>query len=103
MRVTAEGMRSLLDAALRAMPALRDSAVVETWAGLRPGSADDLPYVGATALDGYFVAAGHYRNGILLAPATALAVADALEGKPPNADVAPLSPRRAGFAEKTAS
>jgi len=78
-RVTAAGMRSLLDAALRALPALGNLAVSETWAGLRPGSPDGLPFIGATALEGYVVASGHYRNGILLTPATAGAVAELLE------------------------
>jgi glycine oxidase len=75
-RVTAAGLRTLLDAALRAAPSLGNFAVVETWAGLRPGSPDKRPYLGATPVEGYFVAAGHYRNGILLTPITARAIAD---------------------------
>jgi len=71
----------LRTAAARAVPALAECEVAETWAGLRPRSANGLPFIGATALSGYFVAAGHYRNGILLAPATALAIANVLEGK----------------------
>jgi glycine oxidase len=82
VRVTAGGIRRLLDAALSALPALRDLALCETWAGLRPGSPDGRPFLGETSLGGYFVATGHYRNGILLAPATALFMADVLEGKP---------------------
>jgi glycine oxidase len=93
-RVTAAGMRALLDAALDALPALGELSVSETWAGLRPGSHDGLPYLGATSLEGYFVATGHYRNGILLTPATACALAEAVEGKPPDADVAAFSPGR---------
>lgn len=80
VRVTAGGQRALLAAALDAVPALAGFAVVETWAGLRPGSPDGLPFIGATALGGYYAAAGHYRNGILLTPATANAVANLLEG-----------------------
>jgi glycine oxidase len=75
-RVTAGGLRRLLDAALRAAPSLANFAVVETWAGLRPGSPDGRPYLGATPVEGYFVAAGHYRNGILLTQVTARALAD---------------------------
>ncbi len=75
-RVTAGGLHALLDAALRIAPALKGFAVVETWAGLRPGTPDARPYLGATPLEGYFVAAGHYRNGILLTPVTARAIAD---------------------------
>jgi len=71
----------LRDAAVRAMPPLGDLAISETWAGLRARSPNGRPFIGATALEGYFVAAGHYRNAILLAPATAFAVANVIEGK----------------------
>jgi glycine oxidase len=94
VRVTARGQQALLDAALAAMPVLGGLTVSESWAGLRPGSPDGKPFLGATALGGYFVAAGHFRNGILLTPATALAVADAVEGKPAAPGVLGLSPRR---------
>ncbi len=94
VRVTARGQQRLLDAALAALPALGDLTVSESWAGLRPGSPDGKPFIGATGLDGYFVASGHYRNGILLTPATAVAAADAIEGKPAARDVVGLSPRR---------
>jgi glycine oxidase len=93
VRVTAGGVRALLDAAIGAMPALAGFAVAETWAGLRPGSHDGLPYLGETDVAGYFVAAGHYRNGILLTPATAVALADTLAGTPaPGLEA--FSPRR---------
>jgi glycine oxidase len=82
VRVTAGGVDSLLHAATAAAPALRDFTISEMWAGLRPGTPDELPVLGATSRSGYFVAAGHYRNGILLAPATASIVADAVFGKP---------------------
>jgi glycine oxidase len=81
-RVTASGLRLLLETALGAAPSLGAFAVVETWAGLRPGSPDKRPFLGSTPLEGYFVAAGHYRNGILLTPVTARALADLiLEGR----------------------
>jgi glycine oxidase len=94
VRVTAQGVQTLLDAALRAVPELGDLAVTETWAGLRPGSADGLPFIGATALDGYFVATGHYRYGILCAPATAHLLADAVEGRSSSAYADAFSPLR---------
>jgi glycine/D-amino acid oxidase-like deaminating enzyme len=75
------------------MPALGEMAVAETWAGLRPGTPDGLPHVGATDLGGYVLATGHYRNGILLAPATAVAVADIVEGRS-RPDLAAFSPQR---------
>jgi glycine oxidase len=70
--------RCLRDAAVRAVPALAEVAISRAWAGLRPRSPNGRPFIGATALEGYFVAAGHYRNAILLAPATALAVANVI-------------------------
>jgi len=74
--VSAAGIRDLLANALRVAPVLGTFAIVETWAGLRPGTPDKRPFIGATPVDGYFVAAGHYRNGILLTPITARAIAD---------------------------
>jgi len=78
--VDAAAIETLREAAIRAVPALSEASVVERWAGLRPHSPNGRPFVGATALEGYFVAAGHYRNGILLAPATAMAIANVIEG-----------------------
>ena len=94
VRVTARGVHALLDEALRIAPALGAFAVVETWAGLRPASHDGRPYLGATAIDGYFVATGHYRNGILLTPITALAVAAVIAGEGPPLTLAAFDPRR---------
>jgi glycine oxidase len=80
-RVTADGMHALLGAALAAAPALRGFTITETWAGLRPGTPDGRPFIGATPLEGFYLATGHFRNGILLAPATATLVADAIAGE----------------------
>ena len=80
-RVTAGGVAGLLRAAIDAVPALASFTISETWAGLRPATPDERPYLGATALDGYLLACGHYRNGIMLAPATARLLADAVEGR----------------------
>ncbi|HEV3155020.1 MAG TPA: glycine oxidase ThiO [Candidatus Baltobacteraceae bacterium] len=78
-RVTAGGIHTLLQSAVTAAPSLRDFTVSEAWAGLRPGTPDERPFLGPTSLTGYFLAAGHYRNGILLAPATARMLADMIE------------------------
>jgi glycine oxidase len=103
-RVTAAGVHDLLDAALAVAPALASFALVETWAGLRPGSHDGRPYIGATVVDGYLVASGHYRNGILLTPVTARRVADLIEGKPDaSAVLAPFAPARHGTEAATAA
>jgi glycine oxidase len=78
-RVTAAGIHELLHAALVAAPALSTFTMTESWAGLRPGTPDGLPLMGMTPLAGFFLATGHYRNGILLAPATARIIADVIE------------------------
>jgi glycine oxidase len=57
--------------------------LVEAIAGLRPGTPDNLPLIGPGALDGLFLACGHYRNGILLAPTTGEALASLLTAAPP--------------------
>lgn len=73
--VQAGAVFSLLEDARLLVPALDELELVECLAGLRPGSPDNCPWVGPTAMPGLIVAAGHYRNGILLAPVTADAVA----------------------------
>jgi glycine oxidase len=80
-RNTAGGLAHLLGQALRVAPSLDDFSVSEQWAGLRPATPDGLPYIGRTPLRGLFTATGHFRNGILLAPVTATAIADAIEGQ----------------------
>jgi glycine oxidase len=88
--VTAGGVHELLREAYRLLPDVAEMELVDTIAGLRPGTPDNLPIVGPGALDGLHLATGHYRNGILLAPHTAQAVADLLSGKP-------SQPRRSSF------
>ena len=73
-RLTAGGMLALLDGAWRALPAVEELAMEESWVGFRPGSRDDAPVLGPSAIDGLVLATGHHRNGILLTPATADAV-----------------------------
>ena len=74
------GLIDLLDDARRVVPALDEYALVETTSGLRPGSPDNGPLVGTTAVDGLVIATGHFRNGVLLAPLTALEVCGLLAG-----------------------
>jgi glycine oxidase len=97
VRVTAGGVRSLLDGVLRHAPALAGFSISEMWAGLRPGSADGRPFIGPTSRRGLFVAGGHYRNGILLAPVTARLVSDCVEGRTgAEVDVFGMERRRRG-------
>jgi glycine oxidase len=73
--ITAGGVMALLDAAWRALPTVEELPIDEIWVGHRPGSRDDAPILGPGPLDGLFYATGHHRNGILLAPVTADAMA----------------------------
>lgn len=93
-RVTAGGVAGILRNALAAVPSLADAELTETWSGLRPAPVDGLPLIGSGPAEQLYVASGHHRNGILLTPATARLVADAvLTGRDPEA-LAPFSPKR---------
>lgn len=75
-------IKALRARAAALVPSLADAPEVTTWAGIRPGTPDDAPMIGQTAIPGVFAALGHYRNGVLFAPATAELVADqVIEGK----------------------
>lgn len=96
-RTTAAGVAGLLTRASALVPALADATFVAARQGLRPGSPDDLPYVGPSAVvPGLFYACGHYRNGALLAPLTASLVAGLLAGDRSDPALAVLAPSRAG-------
>ena len=81
-------------AALHILPALRQGRVHDAWAGLRPGTPDNLPILGETSTPGYFVATGHFRDGILLAPVTAHVMAQLISGAKPEYDLSAFSPVR---------
>lgn len=81
-------IQSLLDQAAVHWPPIREARVVETWAGLRPGSADGLPVIGACGDKNCWIASGHFRNGILLAPGTARVMRELILGEPPSVDLA---------------
>ncbi len=78
-------------AALALIPKFRDAKILENWAGLRPGTPDGLPILGATSTPGYYVATGHFRDGILLAPITAEVMAAVVEGRTAEYDLTPFS------------
>jgi glycine oxidase len=79
--VTAGGVHELLREAYRLLPDVAEMEIVDAVAGLRPGTPDNLPIVAPGALDGLVLATGHYRNGILLAPLAAQAVADLVSNR----------------------
>jgi glycine oxidase len=90
-RNTDEAIADLLVFARSLVPPLAAAAVELTWAGLRPFSADGLPYLGRVpSLSNVFVAAGHYRWGITLSPATAVAMAQLMCNEPTLLDLTPF-------------
>lgn len=104
-QVTPEGMNKILNGAAEIIPALAGAPILEKWAGLRPDTPDHLPIIGsvggASGVKGLWIATGHYRNGILLAPGTASAIAGLiLRGKSP-IDIEHFSPQR--FAQAAAT
>ncbi len=87
------------DAWLRALsaelwPPIASAPIVDRWTGLRPGTTDGLPLIGSAGEPGCWVATGHFRNGILLAPATALVVRQLLEGREPEVSLEAFAPGR---------
>ncbi len=82
-RTTIEGVNELLTFARSTVPVLSDAALETSWAGLRPGSPDGLPFIGKVpGWDDVFVAAGHFRAGVQLSIGTALAITELLAGNP---------------------
>jgi glycine oxidase len=83
--------------AAKLFPPIAEAPEIETWAGLRPSTPDNLPLLGPIpGQENQFIATGHYRNGILLAPATARVMAELIMGERPSIDLAPFSPLRPG-------
>ena len=74
-RLTAGGVFELLRGAWETVPGVYELPILETWAGLRPGSRDNAPILGKTPVENLIYATGHYRNGILLTPITAYEIA----------------------------
>ncbi|MDQ4130307.1 MAG: FAD-dependent oxidoreductase, partial [Actinomycetota bacterium] len=92
--VTAGAVLELLRDAFELLPGVTELALVETVAGLRPGTPDNAPLIGPGPLDGLVLATGHYRNGILLTPVTADAVGSYLASGRWSDHVQPFSPGR---------
>ncbi|MYR46724.1 glycine oxidase ThiO [Streptomyces sp. SID5910] len=105
--VTAGGVYELLRDAHELVPGITELPLTETRAGLRPGSPDNAPLLGPTALEGLLLATGHHRNGVLLTPVTGDVMAHALTTGELPEEGRPFTPRRFGagagaaFAEGT--
>lgn len=93
-RTSLETIQRLRRAAIEMVPELRNAKMSEDWTGLRPGTPDSLPILGATTTPGYYVATGHFRDGILLAPITAQVMAQVIAGATCSYDLTPFSPER---------
>jgi glycine oxidase len=90
---TANALESLKASAVELIPALADAEVVGHWAGLRPSSPEGIPYIGPLpGFEGLWLNCGHFRNGLVLAPASCQLLADLLLGQEPIIDAAPYAP-----------
>ncbi len=93
--VHASDIERLRKGAVHLLPALANAPVLEQWAGLRPATRDELPLLGADISNPHHLfATGHFRNGILLAPATAHLLTQIILGEQPEIDLAPFAPGR---------
>ncbi len=99
-RTDPDTIHRLHRAAINLIPELAGARILEDWAGLRPGTPDDLPILGATSVAGYYVATGHFRDGILLAPVTAHIMAQVITGGKIDHDISAFSAAR--FATRVA-
>jgi len=93
-RTVPETIQKLEQAAIAMLPPLQGARILEAWAGLRPGTPDALPILGPTPTPGYFVATGHYRDGILLAPVTARLMTQVLLNEPLRFDISAFTASR---------
>ena len=90
---TEVALASLKDSAEALLPALKEAEVVGHWAGLRPGSPEGIPFIGEVPeFPGLWLNCGHYRNGLVLAPASCRLLTDLLLGHEPIIDPAPYAP-----------
>ena len=89
---TTMAREELIEEAFRIIPCLKDAKVEHHWAGLRPGSTDGIPYICfVPEVKGLYLNAGHYRNGVVLAPASARLGADIILQRTPILDIEPYS------------
>jgi glycine oxidase len=102
-QVDAAAMEDLLRRAAALWPPIAGSRITDAWAGLRPATPDGLPILDRLSdqsSDRIFIAAGHFRNGILLAPGTARLMAAMVLGHRPEIDPAPYRARRFGVQDQ---
>lgn len=93
--VTAEAVKNLLTGAIELVPALGSATLNDSWSSFRPWTKDELPLIGSPGVEHLWLASGHYRNGILLAPITAEIVAALVLGRRLPLPIDAFDPRRA--------
>jgi glycine oxidase len=99
---TAGAIAGLLDFAIGLAPQLADATIERTWAGLRPSTADGLPYLGRLpAFDNAFIAAGHFRGGLQLSTGTAVVMNQLMQGRKPEVDLSAFAVDRSQTAAST--
>jgi len=92
---TEEAFESLRASAAELLPALARAEPVRHWAGLRPGSPEGIPYIGEMpGYEGLWLNCGHFRNGLVLAPASCRLLADLMLGRQPSIEPTPYAPGR---------
>ena len=103
-RVKLDALQTLVRQGITLVPRLKEANLVTAWAGLRPYSHDNVPYLGTVpGLHGAFVATGHYRSGILLAPVTGLLLKEMILRQPPTLPLEPYQMSRLGRPIRAAS
>jgi glycine oxidase len=89
---SAEVKEELYRAAVELFPLLKRTPIEDHWSGLRPGSPSGIPYIGAyPGVEGLYVNAGHFRNGVVTGPASARLAADLVLGREPVVPPAPYA------------
>ena len=89
-RTTTEGKELLLKAAYKLLPALQDFSLEAHWAGLRPAAPNGIPFIGQVPrFSNLYINAGQYRNGLVLAPASAKLLSDILLSRKSEFDISP--------------
>lgn len=97
-RTTAQAIAGLLELAVRVAPPLADLSMEQCWAGLRPASHDDLPYLGRVPdYENAYLATGHFRCGLQLSPGTAVVMSRLMSGVDPQIDLSPFRVDRGGL------
>jgi len=88
-------VQTMLNALTRLLPGLGAASIERQWMGFRPGTPDGLPFLGPVpGRHGLWVASGHYRNGVALAPITAHIISRWMNGEPPELDMSCFLPGR---------